>query len=460
MPDRREGGETASLADEIQALKRAAADQERLMLSVHSRTDDMLQEVLNDKATLQERETRLTNVNEFTSLVLNMMDEVLIVLATNGTIQRVNNKLTTLLGYQATDLLDTNPDRLLSDASRKRCQQAFAPAMSASPSAFYHFFSWHPQQQVELTLCAQDGQEIAYDFRSAILHNQQGKKVGVVVVGIDLREIKQKNELLQHSLLEVKEANRQIMDSIHYAKTIQRSLLASRETVACHLPSSFFLWEPRDVIGGDIFHVYPLEDNSLILALFDCTGHGVPGALMTVLTSGKLDHAIRSKGLSHPTDILRYLNGAVRSSLHQDSQDIVSDDGLDAAICHLDRQRGILRFAGARVSLLCINEQEPCLIRGDRQSLGYRRSDPSYPFNGHAIPLQEGMGFYLWTDGITDQIGGEQGLPFGRRRLLSLLHAHRHLPFEQQRELLRQGFSEYVSREEQRDDITVIGFAP
>lgn len=460
MDGGREVAERASLADEIQALKQAAADQERRLLAVHSRTDDMLQEALNDKETLQERENRLTSANEFTSLVLNMMDEVLIVLATDGTIQRVNNKLTSLLGYQAAALLGTNPDRLLSEASRQRCQQAFTSAMSASPSAFYHFFSWNPQQQVELTLRSQDGQEIAYDFRSAILHNQQGKKVGVVVVGIDLREIKKKNELLRSSLLEVKEANRQIMDSIHYAKTIQRSLLTSRETVAGHLPNSFFLWEPRDVIGGDIFHVYPLEDNSLILALFDCTGHGVPGALMTVLTSGKLDHAIHSKGLAHPADILRYLNGAVRSSLHQDSQDITSDDGLDAAICHLDRQRGTLHFAGARVSLLCIDRQEPCLIRGDRQSLGYRRSDPSYTFNGHAIPLQEGMGFYLWTDGITDQIGGKQGLPFGRRRLLNLLHANRHLPFDQQKERLRQGFSGYISGEEQRDDITVIGFAP
>lgn len=451
--------EREALSMEIEALKHAVQEQERLVQESYGRSDRMLQEVLNDKDALQEKEGRLLAVSEFTSLVLNMMDEVLIVLGTDGRIQRVNNKLTALLGYEAAALIGTNPDLLLAAASLDRCRLAVDPAMSASTSALYHHFSWHPQQEVELTLISRTGREISHDFRSSILHNSQGKKVGVVIVGVDLREIKRQNELLNLSLREVREANRQIMDSIHYAKTIQHSLLSNREIVDSHLPKSFFLWEPRDVIGGDIFHVYPLEENGIIIALFDCTGHGVPGAFMTVLTSGKLDHAIRNKRLSRPADILRHLNGAVRSTLHQNSNHSSSDDGLDAAICHLDPKARTLTFAGARISLLCIRAQETLTFKGDRQSLGYRGSNPEFTFNGHQVPIRHGMSFYLWTDGITDQLGGDQRLPFGRRRLTELLQTIHHLPFARQQEIVSRSFAEFSAGESRRDDVTVIGFS-
>lgn len=451
--------EPNALAMELEILKLAAAEQERLVREVHVRSDRMLQEVLNDKDALQEKEAGLAAANEFTSLVLNMMDEVLIVLGTDGRIQRVNKKLSALLGYEADELLGSNPDLLLAETSLRHCLPAFDPTLSASHSVFYHFFSWNPLQQVELTLITRTGQAVSHDFRSSILHNHQGKKVGVVVVGIDLRELKASNNRLNHSLMEVKEANRQIMDSIHYAKTIQRSLLSNRGLVQQHLPQSFFLWEPKDVIGGDIYHVYPLEDKGLLISLFDCTGHGVPGAFMTVLTSGKLDHAIRNQKLCRPDAILRHLNSAVRHTLHQDSDHAASDDGLDAAVCHIDPSGSALTFAGARLSLLCIHNRETVTVKGDRHSLGYRRSNPDFEFAGHVIPLRRGMVFYLWTDGITDQVGGDKGLPFGRTRLMELLKDIHHLPFARQKEILRQTFQAFTGEQARRDDITVIGFS-
>ncbi len=449
-----------ALEVELETLRLAAAEQETLVRDGYRRSDVMLQEVLNDKATLQEKEAGLAGANEFTSLVLDMMDEVLIVLGINGRIQRVNKKLTDLLGCTAQELTGANPDLLFSGASLSHCQRFFDPSLCASDSITYQFFSWNPQKQTELTLIARNGREILHDFRSSILHNFQGKKVGVVIVGIDLRELKAKNELLNRSLQEVKEANRQIMDSIRYARTIQRSLLSDPQMVKQHLPRSFFTWEPRDVIGGDIYHVYPLENGKLIISLFDCTGHGVPGAFMTMLVSGKLHHAIRSEKLSSPAVILKNLNRSVRSALHQDSDQPSSDDGLEAAVCLLDRAGSTLTFAGARLCLHYIHDRQAVTVTGDRQSLGYRRSDPDHDFIEHQIPLEQDIAFYLWTDGITDQVGGDKGLPFGRARFLKMLFEIHRLPFIRQQEMIRQTLAAFTGEEQQRDDLTVIGFSP
>ncbi len=262
---------------------------------------------------------------------------------------------------------------------------------------------------------------------------------------------------LHETLEEVEYANQQIMESIHYAKRIQSSLLSDVEQIHRHLPDSFFLWQPRDIVGGDIFMLEFWEDMFLI-AVVDCTGHGVPGALMTMLVSSGFKRIIMGEGLRDPARILQRLNMIVKTTLRQDTDYALSDDGLDAAICLVNPKSHRLTFAGARLPLYVVHNGDIKVIKGNRQSIGYKRSNLDFTFTTHDLSVREGVAFYLATDGFKDQTGGQKGFSFGSRRFAKLLQKHSGQPFDQQQAALLQAFNAYQGHYEQRDDVTVVGF--
>ncbi len=265
------------------------------------------------------------------------------------------------------------------------------------------------------------------------------------------QKVAQRTDALNRTLRRVEEANRQIMDGIRYAEMIQRSLLPNIDEVQRRLPDSFFIWIPRDVVGGDIFFVdflnapaadpvpaVPASDpgetaaeaaetgGRFIIAALDCTGHGVPGAFMTMIASSGLRRILRDDRFHDPSRILRQLNLLVKTTLHQDTRYALSDDGLDAAVCYVDLDRPggpRLVFAGARLPLYVESGGRVRLIKGDRMSIGYKRSDMDYDFTNHAMDIREETTFYLATDGFTDQLGGPQDRRLGTRKLRALLAA-------------------------------------
>ncbi|QTA90361.1 SpoIIE family protein phosphatase [Desulfonema magnum] len=264
-------------------------------------------------------------------------------------------------------------------------------------------------------------------------------------------------------------ANRKVMESIQYAKMIQRSLLPDPDRVKCYFPHSFFIWMPRDILGGDILFFDSFEDG-IVGAVIDCTGHGVPGAFMTMIASSGLRRIIRDEGCRDPSEILRRLNFIVKTSLQQDTGYALSDDGMDAGIFSIqpaisdqktEKQTTdaySLTFAGARLPLIYIHNGEVCFIKGDRQSIGYKRSDLNFNFTNHKITIDKNMSFYIFTDGFTDQLGGERDRRFGSRRFRNLLKENARLPFEKQRDVLLQAFNAYQGENERQDDVTVAGF--
>jgi serine phosphatase RsbU (regulator of sigma subunit) len=271
-------------------------------------------------------------------------------------------------------------------------------------------------------------------------------------------KVKERTQKLNQTLEEVEKANTKIMDSIQYAKMIQGSLLPNSDEVKRHLPESFFIWQPRDIIGGDIYFTEFFEDSYLV-AVMDCTGHGVPGAFMTMIASSGMKRIIRDEGCHEPGMILKRLNFVVKTLLKQDMAQTLSDDGLDAAICLVKPQEKRLIFAGAKLPLLYIHQGKVKEIKGNRHSIGYKRSDLHFTFTNHSVNIEEDMAFYLLTDGFTDQLGGERGRSFGKRRFKNLLRKHAGEPFETQRERLLQTFTEYKGNYERLDDVTVVGFA-
>ena len=287
--------------------------------------------------------------------------------------------------------------------------------------------------------------QIAISIENSLLYNNLEQKVA------------ERTYELQIAKETAEEANKAIMESIQYAKLIQSSLLPNLDQVKTYLPNSFFLWKPRDVVGGDMLYAESVAEG-FIVAVIDCTGHGVPGAFMTMIASSNLKRIIREESCHNPAEILKRLNFSVKTSLQQDTEYALSDDGLDAAICFVKPHEKCLIFAGAKMPLYHIHNDKLRVIKGDKQSLGYKKSDLNFTFTNHTVKIEEGMSCYLSTDGFLDQLGGPKRFPFGNKRFKKLLLENCHAAFDKQFEQLLEAFNEYKGDNERQDDVTVVGF--
>jgi PAS domain S-box-containing protein len=258
---------------------------------------------------------------------------------------------------------------------------------------------------------------------------------------------------------EAQEAGQLILQSLRYASRIQSAILPAREELASVTVDHFLIWEPRDIVGGDFFWFQPMNDGYFII-VGDCTGHGVPGAFMTLIAWGMLDRSLTGAQGNKPSLVLAGLHRGVQSLLGQDRESGETDDGLEAGVCFINPSKREMIFAGARFSLWKSGAEDVIEIKGDRNGLGYRRFPREAAFTDLRFPLDGGDAFYLTTDGLIDQIGGSEGRSFGKRRFRELLEHNRGAPMQEQSEYLRQKFNEFQGKEKRRDDITVLGFVP
>nr|WP_109480459.1 SpoIIE family protein phosphatase [Paraburkholderia sp. C35] len=256
------------------------------------------------------------------------------------------------------------------------------------------------------------------------------------------------------------ERNRQIMQSIEYASVIQRAMLrASRDTLAANLPDAALVWEPRDVVGGDFYH-FAAFPHGWFGAAADCTGHGVPGAFMTLLASASLSQALEQIGPRDPAALLAAVNRNVKTLLGQvnsSAEVSQSDDGLDAAFFWFDTRENLLHFAGARIALhiLTPDADQFETIAGDRMGVGYVDSLADYTWKLRKISVPPGSLLFICTDGLIDQIGGPKNIAFGRRRALDLILAHRTEAPSVICEKVRLALADWQGAQPRRDDLTL-----
>ncbi|MGF6748408.1 serine phosphatase RsbU (regulator of sigma subunit) [Paraburkholderia sp. MM5482-R1] len=256
------------------------------------------------------------------------------------------------------------------------------------------------------------------------------------------------------------EKNRQIMQSIEYASVIQRAMLrASSETLSMKLRDAAMVWEPRDVVGGDFYH-FAAFPNGWFGAVADCTGHGVPGAFMTLLASASLSKALEQIGPRDPAALLAAVNQNVKGLLGQvNSADegTQSNDGLDTALFWFDATESVLHFAGARIALhiLSPDAAEFETIGADRMGVGYVDSRADYAWSLRSIPVAAGSLLFIYTDGLADQIGGPRNISFGRRRALDLILENRAETPATICERVRLALAEWQGKQPRRDDVTL-----
>lgn len=262
---------------------------------------------------------------------------------------------------------------------------------------------------------------------------------------------------LQRTAEDLSKAFGMIQDSINYASAIQRSILPDLTHLPRIFDDHFVLWEPRDRVGGDIYWCNSWSGGYLIIVA-DGTGHGVPGAFLTLLASGALD---KSMGASMDGDVktlLARFHIVLQEVLGQHQAGSDSDDGLDVGACYITPDQSRIAFIGAHLDLFMVEEGTVSKFRGDHIGIGYRDTPMDFPFTLHEIPLRAGQRFYLTTDGLLDQIGGAKRIGFGKARFATLLSDIHSLPMLDQGDAINQSLLEYQGEETRRDDVTVLGF--
>jgi ligand-binding sensor domain-containing protein/serine phosphatase RsbU (regulator of sigma subunit) len=258
---------------------------------------------------------------------------------------------------------------------------------------------------------------------------------------------------LQKDVIEKK--NQEMVDSINYASTIQSATLPTKEQWHKLLPDSFVLFKPKDIVSGD-FYWLANQGDEIFFSAVDCTGHGVPGALMSIVGYNGLNQAVNEHKLSDPASILRNLSSSVNESLRKSEHDDYVKDGMDIALCKLNFKTLKLEFAGAFNPLLIIRNGEEILTKGDRISIGSMDTEQR-SFQNHEVDLQKGDCIYIYSDGYADQFGGERGKKMKttimRKKVLELSS----LPIKQQKIELEKHLQEWQGLLDQVDDICVIG---
>jgi len=250
--------------------------------------------------------------------------------------------------------------------------------------------------------------------------------------------------------------NRFITDSIRYAKDIQSTLLPKTSRLEKVFDEHFILFKPRDIVSGDFYWFGELEGKQ-IFAVGDCTGHGVPGAFMSMIGNDLLTHSVIEAQISDPAKILERMHKGVRYALKQEQKD--NSDGMEVAILVIDKEQKQVAYAGAKVPLIYIQNGTTHKIRGNTKAIGGKQKEEKREFTTHFISVEETTCFYMFLDGYQDQFGENQTTRkrFQSNYLIELLEENHRLTFKKQKEVLENTLKEWQGGLEQLDDIIVVG---
>ena len=274
---------------------------------------------------------------------------------------------------------------------------------------------------------------------------------------------KEEVEIVREQLAE---KNKHVTDSIRYAQIIQRAIMPPISDIKKALPESFIFFQPKDIVSGD-FYWFTKVDNKVIIAAVDCTGHGVPGAFMSMIGNATLNNIVLERKITEPAKILEKLQSGIRFTLRQHRKESEARDGMDVAICCLTPvsgnsqsdsgfDGGLLQFAGANNPLYFVNNQsEPTLsqFKGE-QGISFENISE---FTNHEIKIKKRDTFYIFSDGYADQFGGSEMKKFKYKRLRNLLISIQDKPMNQQEKIISKTFENWKGNHEQIDDVLIIG---
>lgn len=269
------------------------------------------------------------------------------------------------------------------------------------------------------------------------------------------------NKSLENKVLErTKELaakNKEIIESIEYAALIQNSMLPGHEQMEDIFSDFYISWRPKDIVGGDFYWLHETP-NGFIIAVVDCTGHGVPGALLTMTAKSSLDRVVTHINADNPGSVVGFLNKLLKKILSQENPYDIKDDGLDIGLCIYNRDENVLKFSGSKIRLHIMDGNSIQEFTADRQGVGYKRTKMDYQFKTNTINIKPGMTFHLTTDGYLEQNGGDKGFSFGWTNYRNALEKGLGKTMNEQLSILEDSLAEFQGDSPQRDDITLLGF--
>ena len=321
------------------------------------------------------------------------------------------------------------------------------------------------QNELSQKTIVEKNQKIEYEIRQRYLIESQNQKLEQLVA--------ERTADLEQKTIELQSQNQKITDSLKYAKRIQEAILPPKEELDEILGKHFVFFKPKDIVSGDFYWISEhKEEQKTVIAAVDCTGHGVPGAFMSIIGNNLLNQIINEKKIFYPSQILEELHKGVRTILKQDSDSNAaintSRDGMDIALCVINREENTLEFAGANRPLWIIKNGNFEEIKGDRKAIGGWQSEQKGEkrgFTTHSITLNGEMNVYLSSDGYVDQFGGEgqiskKSMNKNFKKLLLDMNDKdkKHQNLESQYSTLEKVMEKWKGNEPQIDDVLVVGF--
>lgn len=447
--------------------RRLIREKEVLEVKVTERTA----EVVRQKEEIQEQAVELAKL----SIVARETNNAVMIMDAQGNFEWVNEGFVRMYGYSLEHLLQLKGRNIIDASGNKNVENLLQSLYESKQSAIYESLN-----------DTRDGEKIWAQTTITPILDAIGNIVKLVAIDSNINKLKlaeeeimqqkeeietQRDELAVQKLI-VDEKNKDITDSINYAKRIQNAILPSAKIAGEMLGDHFVVYLPKDIVSGDLYWIDQKEEKTFFAAV-DCTGHGVPGAFMSIVGYNGLYRSVNEFGKTKASEILDTLNTIIDETLHLTETGV--NDGMDISLCALNRSDMTLDFSGANNPLYIIRKgdnplrvnNEPCirsaqnathcfyLIAGDKQPIGacdYRRQ-----FTNHTIQLQKGDALYVFSDGYVDQFGGDLGRKFKYTRLRELLLELQNLNMPDQALALRKKLDDWKGINDQVDDICIIG---
>jgi len=268
--------------------------------------------------------------------------------------------------------------------------------------------------------------------------------------------IQHQNRNLQNAYQVIEKYNSKITDSIKYAERIQSAILSSLEIAAPYFEDYFCYYKPKDYVSGD-FYWLSTKNDKLIFAVADCTGHGVPGAFMSIIGMDLLNQAVNRQNIQNPSEILTFLNSELRNKLKREENEVFLKDSMDIAICTMSMSENVIHYSGALIPLVLVRGNRIFDYRPNFVSIGTSTETFNVSFKQQDINIEKGDWIYLYSDGIIDQFGGGKNKKFMRQQLWDSLVNINTMEGEKQREAINRIFLDWKQNVEQTDDIILLG---
>lgn len=412
-----------------------ALQKENLLLE--QRVAERTREIEEQSNVIAEKNKELEQL----SLVASRTDNVVWILDPQGRLEFVNESFFKRNNITEGELRERFGDNVYQISNNPEIREIIQTAINNRQSVKYESLNKH----------ISSGFEVWESSTLTPIFGDDGELRKLIIIDTDVSESKRQEQIISQK-------NKDITDSINYARRIQQAILPREEFIRKHLPDSFVFYLTKDIVSGDFYWFSRFEKFSIIAAI-DCTGHGVPGAFMSLIGYNILNRVVNERKVTNPADILRELNEGVINVLHKNSPE--SKDGMDVAICKINHEEKTLEYAGAMRPLWIVNESGLHEIKADKIPIGTRPSEnePPISYTCHEIKINPNDAYYIFTDGFADQFGGPKAKKFSTARLKELLIKNHNSDFRIQERNLRNEHYDWKGHTEQVDDILVIGFS-